>query len=181
MTEDEIFDIVQPIIVLVTGLPGANVILADPNQNAPSGAYASIRPVQNITERGQANVIRSSSPGVTSVGVDVRAQMVVTCSVNFYRVNAMSNAQKLKQCNKRPDVSAMLFTAGLGWNRAGMVNNLSSLQSNNYEQRSQVSLFLMYETTDPVTINSIEEVQYNVQYEDATVVASGEILAPDAP
>jgi hypothetical protein len=36
----------------------------------------------------------------------------------------------------------------------------------------------MYETSDQVTINSIESVGYEVQKEDGTVVASGEVKAP---
>ncbi len=181
MTEDEIFDIIQPIIVLVTGLAGDHVILGDPNEGAPIGPYAAVRPMNNLTERGQAIIIRKTSATALSVDNDVRAQMIAECSVNFYRGNAMSSAQKLKQANKRSDISTTLFKAKLGWQRTAQVNNLTTLQSNQQEPRAQISIFLMYETTDPITINSIENVPYEVQYEDGTVVATGNVLSPDAP
>jgi len=181
MTEDELFDIIQPIIVSVTGLAGDHVILGDPNEGSPTGPYAAVRPMQNIDERGQANIIRKTSATPLSVDNDVKAQIIVQCDINFYRGNAMSTAQKLKQANKRSDISAILFKAKLGWQRAGNVVNLTTLQSNQQEARSQISLFLMYETSDKVTINSIENVPFEVQYPDGTVVLTGNITTPDAP
>jgi hypothetical protein len=34
----------------------------------------------------------------------------------------------------------------------------------------------MYETRDPVTINTIESASYEIQYEDGQVMASGDVL-----
>ena len=178
MTNIELFDIIRPIIISVTGVP--ECILADPNAPAPSGEYAAVRPKQSISERGQSNIIRTNGTG-NELDVDVRAQIIAECSVNFYRGNAVDYAEKLKQCNKRPDVSASLYRAGVGWNRTSSVNNLTTLQSDNQEQRAQISLYLMYEATDSVTINSIERVNYDVQYETGTVVASGSVETIDAP
>lgn len=179
MTRDEVFDVVRPIILSVTGTP--EVILADPNAPSPKGEYASVEPKQSLSQRGQANIYRSTSTAPLAVDVDVRAQVIVECSINFYRGNARDRAERLFQANKRPDISASLFKAGLGWNRENAINNLTSLQSNNFEQRAQLSIFLMYETTDPVVINSIESLSFEVQYEDGTVVASGTVESPDAP
>jgi hypothetical protein len=179
MTNDELFDIMRPIILTVTGVP--EVILANPNAPAPSGPYAAVQPQQVITEQGQANVRRSNVTGQESITVDVRAQIMCECSINFYRGDTRTMAGKLKQSNKRPDVSATLFKNKLGWNRTGPVNNLTALQSNNFESRAQITIFLMYETTDPVVINSIEQVAWEVQNEKAEVLASGNIVSPDAP
>lgn len=173
MTELEIFKIIQPIIITVTGLDGDHVILGDPNEGAPLGPYAAVRPQQSITERGQANVRRKNSVTPLFLDIDVRAQIIAECSVNFYRGNAMSSAQKLKQANKRSDISAILFKANLGWNRTGQVNNLTTLQSDQQEPRSQISLFLMYETTDPIVINTIESAEFEIQNPEGTVIATG--------
>lgn len=54
MTDKEIFLILRPHILRVTGVP--ECILADPNAQAPTGEYASVRPRQGISERGQANI-----------------------------------------------------------------------------------------------------------------------------
>lgn len=178
MNNIQLFDIIRPIILSVTGVP--ECILADPNAPAPTGEYAAVRPKQSITERGQANIIRTNGTG-NELDVDVRAQIIAECSVNFYRGNAVDYAERLKQCNKRPDISEALFRAKLGWNRTSAVNNLTTLQSNNQEQRAQISIFLMYETTDEVTINSIERASFDVQYETGVIVASGSVETIDAP
>ncbi len=183
MNRLDIFNAIRPIIETVTGV--SNVILADQldarNGGVPSpiGEYASVEPKQTITQRGQANIHRSTSMTAQSVDVDVRAQVMVECSINFYRGNARDRAERLLQANKRPDVSALLFAAKLGWNRENAINNLTSLQANNFEQRAQLSIFLMYETTDPLVINSIESVDFSVENEKAEVLETGTVTSSD--
>lgn len=183
MTRVEIFNAIRPIILSVTGIP--EVILADQLDQrnggvpSPTGEYASIETKQSITQRGQANIHRNTSLTPLSVDVDVRAQIIVECSINFYRGEARDRAERLLQANKRPDVSALLFAAKLGWNRTNAINNLTSLQSNNYEQRAQLSIFLMYETSDPIVINSIESVDFSIENENAEVLETGSITSTD--
>lgn len=175
MNSEQIFDIMRPIILSVTGVP--ECVLANPNESSPLGEYASVQPLQSITQRGQANIVRSNSISPQAIDVDVRAQIIAECSINFYRGDSRNRAQKLLQANKRPSVSAALFAAKLGWNRAGPINNLTALQSSDWESRAQISIFLMYETSDQETINSIEKIPYEVQDENATVLTTGEITS----
>lgn len=179
MTDDELFDVLRQVVLISTGLE--NCVLAD--QNAPSvkGEYATIKPNQTVNQRGQANVSRSSVPGVPTVNIDIRSQVISTCSVNFYRGNARNNALKLKQCNKRPDVSEILFKAGVGWNHAGPVNDISALQSGNIEQRTQLNLFVMYELLTQTTQNSIERITLIGEDRNGDVLSTTEIISPDAP
>jgi hypothetical protein len=167
MNNLELFQILRPIVQTVTGVQ--TVILADQNQAAPKGEYVTIRPRQSINERGQANIRTKNVPG-DKVSTDVRAQIIATCSLNFYRGEAMANAQKLKQCNKRPDVSMSLFKSKIGWGGTDAVNNLTSLQSSNWEQRAQVMIRLLYETSDVVEINNILSTQVILQNEKGTTL-----------
>lgn len=164
MNRLEIFQILQPIIKTVTGV--STVILADQVQSdgtgipSPSGEYITIEPKQSISQRGQANQYRTVSTVTRSVDVDVRAQIIVEASINVYRgTDAISRVSRLQQCHKRPDVLATLFKAGLGWQRVSAPNNLTTLMSGNPEQRAQIYVYLMYETSDLVTINNIESVE----------------------
>ena len=180
MTNLELFDIMRQIVMTVTGVP--EVILANPNAPAPNGEYASIKPKQSISQRGQVNIYRKTSVTPLSQDEEVRAQVIAECSINFYRGDsARDRAERLLQCNKRSDISALLFRNGLGWNREGPVNDLDALQSNNWEQRAQISIFVMYETRDPIVINSIESVEYEVQNEKAEVILDGTVGSNDAP
>ncbi len=179
MTKEELFDAIRPIIIRSTGVP--ECILASPGAPSPAGLYAVVQPKQTVGQRGQANISRANVPFQNNISVDVKAQIMVNCSVNFYREGAHDAATRLLQANKRPDNSADLFRAGIGWNRAGPVNNLTALQSDSNEERAQISIYLMYEETDPIVINSIESVSVTVENEKSEVLESITVTSPDAP
>lgn len=180
MNRLELFKILQPIVKSVTGV--STVILANQTQSdgtgipSPSGEYITIEPKQSVAQRGQANIYRANSTTPLSLDVDVRAQIIVEADINVYRgVDAISRVSRLQECNKRPDVSAALRVNKLGWQRVSAPNNLTRMQSGNPEQRAQCYVYLYYETTDEVTINSIESASYAIEYEDGTVVATGSV------
>lgn len=178
MTNEEIFDVLREIVLTVTGVP--ECILANPNAPGPAGEYAAIQPQQTISERGQATINRIVKPGAL-MDVEIRAKIACTAWVNFYRGDTRTTAAKLKQCNKRPDISALLFEKNLGWVGTGPVNNLTALQSENYESRAQISINLWYETSDITEINTIERINGTVEYEDGATVANWNLETPDAP
>ncbi|MFA7943089.1 hypothetical protein ACEK06_11570 [Pseudomonas brenneri] len=171
MTNEELFKKLRPIVMLATGVP--ECLLADQagpgSMPAPKGAYATITPRQSISERGQANIVSRDIPG-DQVQVDVRAQIMCSCSVNFYRGEAIMFAERLKQANKRPDISMMLFKAKIGWNSTDAVNNLTSLQSANFEQRAQITIRLMYETSSLPAVNNILSATVVLENEKAQVI-----------
>lgn len=171
MTNEELFKKLRPIVMLATGVP--ECLLADQigpgSMPAPQGAYATITPRQSVSERGQANIVSRNVPGEL-VEVDVRAQIMCSASVNFYRGEALMYAERLKQANKRPDVSMMLFKAKIGWNSTDAVNNLTSLQSANFEQRAQITIRLMYETSSLPAVNNILSASVALENEKAQVI-----------
>ncbi|MGL4545199.1 MAG: phage neck terminator protein [Plesiomonas sp.] len=172
MTNEELFKILRPIVMTVTGVP--ECILADQNTKAPNGPYATIRPRQSVTERGQANIYDKNVPG-DKVSVDVRSQIVATCSVQFYRGEARMFAERLKQCNKRPDVSALLWKGRVGWGGTDPVNDLTALQSANWEQRAQINIRLWYETSNIAEVNNILHASLEMQDEKGRVLVTHNI------
>lgn len=175
MTNEQLFAILRPIIMRVTGVP--ECILADQNAKSPNGEYASIRPRQTISERGQAHLVPTNRPGGL-VEVDVRAQIIATATVNFYRGDAMARVERLKECNKRPDVSIDLFKASVRWLGTSAANNLTALQSVNWEQRAQISIRLGYEVSSLSEVNNILSASIIVENEKAQVLTRIEILSP---
>lgn len=169
ITNEFIFGVLRKIIMQVTTLQ--DVILADQNQTAPLGEYATIRPRQSIKERGQANVYAANG-GNNKVSTDVRSQIMCTCSVNFYRGRALEYAEALKQCNKLPTVSIALYKAKLGWNGTRNVNNLTTLQSSNQEQRANIDIILMYESGSIDLINNILFASVDIENEKGEVLQS---------
>lgn len=159
MTNNEIFAAIRPHILNVTGV--SECILADPNGPSPDGAYASVRPRQSIRERGQANIIMTDGANDTIVH-EIRAQIVASCEINFFRGEAMQYAEMLKECHKRPDVCWPLWKAGIGWGGTEPVNNLTALQASNFEQRAQIIVKLLYEAVNTVTVNNILHVPFTI-------------------
>lgn len=185
MTNLQLFQILRQIVLSVTDVE--ECILADQNKPGPrkgskypKGEYAVIQPQQSISERGQANIIRTAKPGAL-MDNEVKAQIACTAWVNFYRGDTRTNATKLKQCNKRSDISTLLFKNNLGWSGTSAVQNLTALQSENYESRAQIAINLWYETSDIIEINSIERISGSTEYADGTTVLTWEIETPDAP
>lgn len=172
MMDNEIFQIMRPIIMTVTGVP--ECILADPNAEAPNGAYASVRPRQSVSERGQANIYTSDQPN-DMVRTEIRSQIVCRCEINFWRGEALRYAELLKECHKRPDVAWTMFKHKIGWAGTEAVNNLTALQSNNYEQRAQLVIKLYYETSQTVDFNNILSASLSVQNEKAKVLRTVDI------
>lgn len=164
MTDKEIFLILRPHILRVTGVP--ECILADPNAQAPTGEYASVRPRQGISERGQANIYTRDIPD-NKVRTEVRAQIVASCEVNFYRGRALERAEMLKQCHKRPDVAWDLYRHKIGWGGTEPVNNLTALQASNFEQRAQIVIKLWYEASNIDDVNNILSASTIVEDEKA--------------
>jgi hypothetical protein len=185
MTNEELYLIMQPIVQTVTGL--TNVILADPNAESPLGEYCVIRPKQSITQRGQANIIKTTGVAPATANWDVRPQIICEMSLEFFRGEAMSYAELMMQANKRIDISEALYKAvpqPIGWQRAGNAINLTALQSDNWEQRAQISIYVMYElisTGNDINVESIEKVPFEILDAEGDEIASGEVVTPDAP
>ena len=176
MTNEELFAKLRPIVMLATGVP--ECILADQagpgSMPAPKGAYATITPRQSVSERGQANIIARNIPG-EQVEVDVRAQIMCSCSVNFYRGQALMYAERLKQANKRPDISMMLFKSGIGWNSTDAINNLTGLYQAAMEERAQLTLYLYGESVAEDRVQRIYRAGFSAQLEQSGATAQGEV------
>lgn len=172
MTNEQIFAILRPIIMRVTGVP--QCILADPNAQSPKGTYCSIRPRQSVSERGQANIYASNQPD-DKTRTEVRSQIICRCDINFFRGAAMQYAELLKECHKRPDVAWELFGHKIGWGGTEPINNLTALQASNFEQRAQITLRLYYETSQSVDINNILSVDVVTENEKGQTLQHIEI------
>jgi hypothetical protein len=183
MTDDEIYDVFHEIVGTVTGL--TSIIPANDNKPAPSGPYASIRVGAARGQRGHANQRRKNTDLVASPVGDVRdvehdiiPQLTCDISLNFYRDGAGQYASMMYQANKRPDISALLFRNNIGWRNAGAINDLTALQSKEYEDRAQLTVTIWYEQTEVVTTNAIYTAQVAVENEDGDTIQTETINSP---
>lgn len=185
MTDDEIYDVFHQIITTVTGLAGDHVIPADDNKKSPDNAYASIKVGQARGQRGHANqylkntdLVPSPIGQVRDVSHGIRAQLTCDISVNFYREGSGFNASLLYQASKRPDISQLLFQAGIGWRNSNAINDLSALQSKEIEERAQLTITVWYEQSQNVTTNAIYSAAISVENEDGDTIQTEIIDSP---
>lgn len=171
MTDNDLYDLMRSIVSAVTGI--SDIIPGDDNEESPSGPYASIKIGSARGRRGQANISTANVGPVASVigevfdvEHDIKPQLTVDVSVNFYRADALENASLLIECNKRPDVSGLLFTAAVGWRGTTNPNDLTAIQSKEREERSQITVTLLYEGSQKVITNAIYEVPIDIITED---------------
>lgn len=168
MTTQELFALLRPVVMAATGVP--ECILADQNENSPHGPYAALRPRQRVDQRGQADIVNRDLIGADKVSTTVRSRIVCTCAVNFYRGEARMYAERLHECNKLPSISMMLFKSGLGWARVGPINDLTALQSANFEQRAHVEFEVWYTTELVDEVNNILSAEVQLQNEKGVTI-----------
>lgn len=178
MTNEELFLAMRPIIMEACGVPALIYSNDSGGGKAPSGEYGTLYPRVDERSRGQAVVIQRDAPD-NKVETILRRPVIVNLSVNFYRGNAHQYAAMLIECNKHPTISMMLQRVKLGWVEAGPVNDLTSLQSANWEQRAQINIRIMYTSESRSLVNNILTVDYTLEDEKGRELSKFEIPKQD--
>lgn len=166
MTNMELYRLLHPAVMLASGVP--YIIPAGDNHDAPTGPYASIHIRTDIRERGMAFKDRRLLPDNETFEHTVRSQQEVTCTVEFYRDGAKEYAANMLQMDKRDDIVWTLYKAGINIMSTGPVLDLTALQSNQYEERARVDIYLRMQVARKYNINRILEVTGVVQNEGGT-------------
>ncbi len=166
MTDLDLYKLLRPAVMTASGVP--MVIQAVQNAPAPEGSYASIHVRTDIGERGMAFKDRRLLPDNITFEHTVRSQQEVTCTVEFYRAGAKEYAANMLQLDKREDIYWTLFKTGINIMATGPVLDLTALQSDNYEERARVDIYLRMQVARIYNINRIMEVTGTVQNEDGS-------------
>lgn len=177
MTNEQLFTILRPHLLRVSGVP--ELILANPNRPAPIGDYASLQIRQHQDERGQANITRRTLPD-NRIEETVKAQVAMTCALEFYRGKAHEYASRILQINKRQDVTWPLFKHNISIRNTGPILDLTALQSNNYEPRARIDLYLWLEESNTYEVNNILGVNASVQSETGATLADVDVILKGA-
>lgn len=181
----ELYKLMREIVLLATNCPVA--IDANPNDTAPSGEYCAIETKGAKRQRGQAIIRESNTELVTSPIGDVydidhgiSSQVIADVTINFYRGDANAYAEQLFQANKRPDIQEKLFRAKVGWNGTTPINNLTALQSENWETRAQIVVRLAYEQLSTVTTNAIYQVPISINdFDSDKIIVETTLTTPN--
>lgn len=170
MTNLELYKLLHPAVMAASGVP--MIIPGADNQDAPAGPYASIHVRTDIRERGMAFKDRRLLTDNETFEDTIRSQQEVTCTVEFYRDGAKEYAANMLQMDKRDDIVWVLYKAGLNIMRTGPVLDLTALQSNQYEERARVDIYLRMQVARKYEINRIMQVSVTVENEDGDELQS---------
>ena len=109
--------------------------------------------------------------------------MTSAASNAFNRFARCANdyAHQLFQANKRPDIQELLFINKVGWNGTNPLNNLTALQSEDWETRAQIVVRLTYEQSQLVTTNAIYQVPLEVEEFDSGAIITDSIIKSTNP
>lgn len=179
MTRSELFQVLRPIVLQVTGVPAC--MLADPTDSSaqpPSGEYCVIEPFDSLGKRGQAAQSWSEVDAVDGNAdfMDLEHSIVthqeVRASINFYRGGARDYANLLQEADKFDSVQESLYSAGVGWLSVGSVNNLTTLVSGLQEPRHQIYVNLLVNRGQTETIQQIYVVSGEAQNENGDTLST---------
>ncbi|MGS1116020.1 phage neck terminator protein [Castellaniella sp. UC4442_H9] len=173
MTNTDLYKLLRPAVATASGVP--MIIMAAQNAPAPVGSYASIHVRTDVAERGMAFKRKTLLSDNQTFEHTIRSQQEVTCVVEFYRAGAKEYAANLLQMDKRDDIVWDLFKVGLNIMRTGPVLDLTALQSDQYEERARVDLYLRMEVASTYDINRIMKASAIVQNEGGTDIQSATV------
>lgn len=126
-----------------------NVIKYYPDAPKPTGTFATVN-VSDITRTTMSDV--KLSPSGEDVSQKVIMQSEALVSINFYRGDARQFASIIEGSMPRQSVIDLFNTNKIGFSRMSPVRDLTELESVEYEERSQIDLFILFELTNPEEI-----------------------------
>lgn len=170
MTADEVFTLLRPVIIAVTGIP--DCIPGDDNEAAPTGPYAALKPVTTYRPRGRAKEIETILPDGT-IQQEVRIQAMADATLIFYRTGAVDFANRMLAATRHRGAQGLLWGERLKIWSVGPINDLTVLQSGNREERAQTTLTIGFPVSTITTIAPIEKVPYRVDNENGDKLIQG--------
>lgn len=152
--------------VWVVGVTGLEAIFAHPNAPRPTSSYVLINVFQNTT----AGVRESESELQVddSIDVDYSNVELLSVSINVYYADAYKLATKLKDSLGRVTVTDQLFAAGLGYSKAGDVQDIPERINKQWEERAQFDCFFFTRSLDEENIETIRKIKITNEMDGST-------------
>ena len=175
MTREELFATMRSIVLAVTDVD--ECILDDQNAIAPTGEYCTIEPFSAITHVGrgavsQSEVVAGDDPNFNDIEETLTTLLEARVDINFFRGDARLHAQKLMFSDQRSDIYNTLYTDGVFWMRTDAVNNLTALNSAQYEPRAQISVYVRFEQDQTATVQQVYVAPIEMENEGGDVLVS---------
>jgi len=165
-----IVNIENAIRVWAFGISGIETIFAHPNAPRPITPYVLINIIQNAPIGIQESEL--TLLGDDSVDIDYSNVEELFVSINTYYAGAYQTATKLKDSLGRVTVTDQLFVAGLGYNKATVINDIPEEINKQWEERAQFDCFFFTRSLDEENIETIQKVEMtnNINDDGDTII-----------
>lgn len=160
----DIFSAIREVILTVSGVD--EVIEANPNAHSPKGTYATVMIAQSARPTSMGTVSQKIINDGRDMTVTNKYPVVWECTVNFYRGDAFGNASKLLRMQYLPVIADYFLERGIGLVDCSNLNNLTALQSSNFEQRAVITISLVTWEEISQDVGVILSCSGSVQYEN---------------
>lgn len=150
------------------GITGIETIFANLNAPRPITPYVLIHVLQNIPIGTRE--ARTTLKVDESTDVDYSNVELLSVSINVYYSNAYKLATKLKDSLGRVTVTDQLFAAGLGYSRAGNVQDIPEIINKQWEERGQFDCFFFTRSLDEENIETIQSTEVTNEIDETTVI-----------
>lgn len=161
MNKTDIYIFIQEVVKELTNLD--IVIMADPNAPSPTSTYCSVY-ISNTADKIAAPIIDNKYI-VDDEQIELSYLQLIRNEVvlNFYGKDSLDNASKLYNSLYTEYVKLKSYQKNIYINSIGSIINLTALQSNNFEERAKMSIFVEYMVGMKEIVNSIEKFEINVK------------------
>ncbi|WJV61001.1 hypothetical protein PCO87_13820 [Pectobacteriaceae bacterium C52] len=153
-TIDELHDVLQQLVSLASGVQ--TVILADQGRDAPTGLYATYKPIP-VRAYGWSQTRReliSATEDVDSelgqwqdLSETVATSMEFMLSVNIINEGGDTAIMRLQNANFRQPVSEFLYRNEIAWRHVSTCRNLTGILQAGIQPRWQADIHLFIEQT----------------------------------
>ena len=142
------------------------------NQNAPTGhinqPFATVL-VTGFDPVGQDAVTQEDEGVPLQLTENIEGQRHLVCDVQFFRSNALLNANRLNALLRSSSTMMLLQQAGLGFIRASKTLNLTSVVDTYYEERAQVELEFYVSSLESLSVSTFSSVEITIQTESQSI------------
>jgi hypothetical protein len=148
----DLYEVLQNIVVLASGVPLDSVILADQGETAPSGLHATYKliPVRAVghprKEREDIAAYDTTVYDWTDFEETTFSQMEFILSCNFFNEGAENAAWKMHNANFIESLKQYLYVNSIAYRYCSEVRNLTQLAQAGMQPRYQVDVHLYIES-----------------------------------
>ncbi len=179
MTNLEIYKIVQKYVVFATGLPGASVRLARPNQGVRTakdrGTIVSINLINSTPIGKDYTLFKDIDGDDLNIEEVVVANRNLTASIKVYGSDAEDIAIKISNNTVRSGAKGVFYSGGIGVLKKGNVLDLTAVLSGSYEETRQLDIQLYIKHVDELNVNVINSATIDVEIQNGSLKLNGKV------